>query len=1463
VKILDFGISRATWTMVPRERRMESDVRHLSPEQVQDGTVDARSDLFSFGTVLWELLTGATLFDASSARLALDGVLRGSIPSPRSVNPEVPPYLDDLTMRCLVRDPDRRIASASDLQLELHRIQRMLGAVIGSRALSSYLEDLFPDQGEARDVRQEVSSEGDRLHQPPSEVPRTDSLVDAAAELAEPQNPPAAAVSDPGAFRRGSPPWVVGLAPEPALDATPSGISNLAGIAGVLGTGHHLGDEVEISPLPRFRPRRDSVVLIPASSEEVTARPTQPEREMYEEDVSSTLDFLRNAARSQALTEAEAESEAELPAEDPSVTDLIEPVGDVEEEDTETGERSPPLEQLAATAPPELEPDPATLAEEAEEAEPRSGVELAGEAGAGSPESKIADQSLGEKKRFVAAALLLEGGREMTQEAIALVTDIAYKLDGIVHERSDSQVTVLFGLPAADENDVVAAVRFGLDAREAVAHLVLRPVDERAEATRSAPQVSVRVGIRVGKARMGGLPSREGYVILGNTLSEAAALVHHAQPGEILVSGAATPLATLHYALREVRPLQRHGQSVRCHRVVAPRVPTRRRKSASGAPLIGRDVEIRALRTAWRECLLRGLQRTVLITGEAGIGKSRLLDEFVSGHATDARAVAAAGTPHRRGTPYAVLVDILRGVAGVWSASGPRSHGRLLASLRDTLSEAEPQSFETLELLLGPRTGVVPEIGEGFSRHRVQQAMRNLFNRLATTRPTVVVVEDLQWADRASIECLKFLVEHAGDAAGPILFLMTSRPAEGIAPRNIFEDESASFILLDELDDRDRQRLIIEELGERALPAVVAEVVRRAGGNPFYIRELTRALTELPMSAPAEVPPTVQGVVASRVDRLPAQVKRVLQQAAVIGPTFREGILGKLVGRNPARSLALLRNRGIIVPSLRTAAPVTTGTGLSEQFEREWAFRHVLIQEVVLEALSSSARRALHLRVGEIIVKRLSRGSSDSPAEVARHLELGGQGRFASTFYLRSADDAAAAFASREALELYSSALRLTEGDPEHEYQILAGRERVCAQLGLHGQQAADLAAMRVLCGDNPGRLADLRNREAVHLLRLGDFYRVLATAEEAEAAASRARDELARGEALRLRGEAYARLNDHARATDAVSRALSIFEEQRATPNQVRARIALGRISIRQAKYDQAFEQYGPALELIKQTGDQWHERVLRTDLAVVHYCRGDFGKALDEALYSLKLCEQLGDRAREGDNATVIGIVYLALGMYDLARRYLEDAVQIHRETESQWGEAETLVYAGTLEGAEKRYAIALRSIEGARAIAERISAKYIAVSARNAIAWVLCERNGAGDATRARTEATEAAELARGAGLIVGEIPALSRSARASALLGDLDAARALSRRAVELLDQQRIIESSEEEILYTHFRIISSTGDPSARYFLEQAHNGLMSKMARLESEEWRDAFAARVRLNSALRRDYLRVNSSSP
>ena len=1533
VKVLDFGVSRTAWFMAPRGEHFPWDPRYLSPEQLQGQHPDASSDLFSFGVILWELLAGMPLFQDTSLVNLQQRVLREAIPSPRTLAPEIPAGLEELTMTCLERDPQRRLLGARELQAELHKIQRQLGAVIGSRALSTFLDDLVPERTDTQDARQAPIPAGSSFPGPPRHAPRASSRDDSFEGLFL-DRPGTLFPDEDDELSEATPSPAPALPPtlEPTVTTGPE-TSRLPGTAGVLRTGRPVDGDVSTA-YPRWTDQTgESVVQVLTSDElhtdglvagDITSdlfddevaildlgdyeleedgsiQPGAPDRwdvpdaatdDMLDQWGSPDLDQPQGSPP--PAWQGEAPSRPHSPAPEAQQPEqwhdvradhggVIVPLTthDTPAPPRLEATRAPGLHQAeTADIPrfqvPEQETAPipsdqsATLevtavgaADETREValqaptrDPRevTPVEVDGDTLSEGDTASVPDRpggqedSLPQKKRFIAVYLLMQGPPEALAQAGEMVSDIAYKMEGLLHEQDGGRLVVLFGLPTADELDIVSAVRFALDSREAVEHLP-RPGDEAGE------RLSVRVGIRAGTARNSSRAAwSRGYQLLGNILQVTGELTEQSREGQIMLEGLAARLALGHYLLSQ----EEIGEGRECHRLVGPRPAEGQRQSQPGSLLVGREVEIRAVKSAWRECLLQGQQRCALLVGEAGIGKSRLVDHFLGYFARDVQLLTARATPHRRSAPGAVLVDLLQAATGLGRVSGRGLHSHLSSSLAHLLGDtSEDHTAEALLSLVLHRSGnttagaAAPD--EAMNPIRLQRAMRKLINRIAWDSPVAVIVEDMHWADSTSLDCITALVEGADQAAGPILFLLTSRTEEGPLMQALARADRVTPVLLDELDGPDRLRLIKAGLGPELAgdEAVVEEIARRAGGNPFYIRELTRTLSELDAEGLAQVPATVQRIIAGRVDRLPVQVKVVLQHAAVIGPSFREPVLARFLGRNPARALGSLRGRGIIVPGQLAPTPGADPRGQAEHYEREWTFRNMLLREVIYQDLGPATRRRLHRKVGDILAERAQRGASDPPAEVAYHLELGGQGHQAAKFYLQAADASSATLASPASLQLYGQVLRLSQDDPDLRYAAHAGRERVYRQLGWAAQQAEELQALGDLVGTDQARLADLRNREAAHLLRSGEAYLALAAAEQGEEAASACGDLGARGEALRLKGEAYHRINDHRRAEEAVGQALELFTRQDATQDQVRTLATLGRLSLGQARYDQALEYFVRAQELLEEGGDRWLERILHTFQAVIHTCRGHYPQALGEAFYALKLCEEYGDRAREGDNATVVGIIHLELGMYEQAAGYLEDALTIHRETGSRWSEADTLVYLGMLEASQERYGQAEDHLAAARTIAEEISARSITIAAQNVAAWMLCQRGEPEDGALAAEEGLAAAEGGRLLGLVVSEIPGLSRAARGYAAAGRYPEAMSLSRRAVELLGDQLVIEGPEEEIFFNHYRILDAMGDPSADRWLARARQTLEAKLGRLDNPEWREAYTTRVTLNRAI------------
>jgi tetratricopeptide (TPR) repeat protein len=1057
-------------------------------------------------------------------------------------------------------------------------------------------------------------------------------------------------------------------------------------------------------------------------------------------------------------------------------------------------------------------------------------------------------RTLGEKRRVVAAACLLgDGGAEAKREARRILADIAYKHGAIVHAgepraENITELIALFGMEIAGEDDVAAAMRFSLDALEAL---------------RDA-KIDVKIGVRQGIVTRRHDAGPIGYLLLGDALEEARAMALLAQPGRALLGGDPGRLTRSRYAFREHAPLRRRARRVRVLELLGLRPSEDRELGGSAVargPFFGRTHELRILGDTW-DAAKRGDHRvTCAVVGEPGIGKSRLVAEL-STRVADERPIVirVAAIPGGRDLPYSLVGDLFYVALGLPPARGQGARARCIDRLRGVLGERgvpEREADEvlaTVEHALELRDGAAPvedPAATATLRDRVIAAVATIRGLRRSPRPQLTIIEDLQWADGASKDALRGIVTGV-PPIGAELIVITTRPAAAGEPAEL-PPGVAPIVKLDELGAEDRA-LMAAALVDPASDAA-SEIERRAGGNPLFIEELAHAVRAFGARG---LPETARGVIAARVDRLPRAAKAALQHAAVVGARFRARLLEDLLGKGVYRALRLLEEDGLVVRTLTTA----DGRAALENDEGELSFRHGLIQEVVYDALSGAARKGAHRRIGALLAERHDAGRAESPSAIARHLELGGEDTRAMQFYLRAGRLALAAFDARGAVEAFGKALALgAEAHPDKEREAVSGRAEALFHLGDHAAQAKDLERLERLCADDPRRLADVLNRAAVRHLRLGEFAAAVAATEAAERAAESGGDERTRGESLRIRAEAFERQADFERALEAVTRALEIFRRIGAATEETRAMIGTGRIHLMGSRFEAALTHYAPALERVRNSGDQWLERIVCNNVSVIHLNRGDFAQAMTHAMRSLEICRRFGDRPREGDNASIVGTILLELGRYEEARGWASRGLAIHEETGSRWSKADALVYAAHIETLSGDAGLGMKMLEESIALGKEIGARYVIANAKNQLAFALIRRRGPGDLVRADREAIEAAEIGRSQALVACEIQGRSRSGLARLEAGDALGALAPSLQAVALLDRVRCMEWSEEEILYTHHRILAKLGDATSQGFLARAYAGLMSKLTRIDDPEWRTSFADAVELHRRIRADH--------
>ena len=644
------------------------------------------------------------------------------------------------------------------------------------------------------------------------------------------------------------------------------------------------------------------------------------------------------------------------------------------------------------------------------------------------------------------------------------------RYDGFVEKFVGDAVMAIFGAPVAHEDDPERALDTALDMLDRSAAL------SRRWAGRLGQPVTLHVGIHTGPVVAGSLGAAAGaaYAVTGDTVNTTARLLTAASPGTILVSEATQSLTRHRFAFEPAGELALRGKSepVVVHRLVGVLAEPGSARGLKGlglvAPLVGRTDELDQLVAAFGR-MQGGRAQVVSLVGEAGAGKSRLIAEFL------ARLDAAgklAGTAIRRaacsslGEPtYGVFGALFREAYRVDPADTlDVARQKLAAGLRALGARDEEANAiaPVLSYVLGLEGEAQPRDVEPEQLQRqIVLAARTLVERRLQQESLLILVEDLHWADTASVDLLRHVVDHLADR--PLMVLLSHRPD---ARSPVVTRAALSVIRLAPLSPSDTGALVAGLFGSSvrdSLAQLQDFVATRAGGNPFFVEEIVRSLVSKDVLVrqgdhwvctaaceAVDIPPTLHGLLLSRVDRLPADARRLLQEAAVLGAVFDE---------------ALLRDVAIEPGTCETAIDRLVEADLIQMVGHErtgdrYRFTHALVHEVVYQNLLLSRRTELHERVG----RALERAAGPHPERLADLEALGHHWSHSSDkprgarYLLAAGDWARAVYANDDAIRHYERALRTLGECRACDAEVRVARERLADLLGFTGRRPEALA---------------------------------------------------------------------------------------------------------------------------------------------------------------------------------------------------------------------------------------------------------------------------------------------------------------------------------------------------------------------------------------------------------------------
>ena len=672
----------------------------------------------------------------------------------------------------------------------------------------------------------------------------------------------------------------------------------------------------------------------------------------------------------------------------------------------------------------------------------------------------------------LSARLDPEDLREVMAAYRRAVTEAVRGQGGYVAQYLGDGVLAYFGWPRAHEDDAERAVRTGLAAAEAVAAL-----------RTTAGPLSARVGIATGLVVVGDLvgegEARERCVV-GETPNLAARLQNLAEAGVVVADTTTRRLTGTIFEWADLGEATAKGFSgpVRVWRAVAESAVESRfealRTADPHVPPIGRGEELDLLLRHWRRAL-SGEGQVVLVSGEAGIGKSRLLAALQEELAAEEYVplIWYCSPQHVDSALYPVITRMER-AAGFVSGDGPEAKAAKLAALLAPL-DPKPEEASLIGDLLGlPSAG---HSAQGLSpqqrRERTLAALLRRLEALADRRPVLALAEDTHWADPTTIELLDLMAARV--AALRVLLVVTHRP-EFRAPW----DGLAHKFHLGRLDRRDSATLIkrvASTLGTVALPPeLVEEIVKRTDGVPLFAEELTRAVLEagegaaLPAAASA-VPATLHASLAARLDRFGPAVRRAAQAGAAIGREFAHDLLAA-VAEMPESDL---------VPALRQLedADLVHRRGLPP--EGSYAFRHALLRDAAYGMLLREQRRALHARIAEAIGRLRPEAAESEPELLAWHCARAGQTGPAIGHWRRAGEQSIARYANREAIGHFERALEqvgvLAPGEKRDRLEANLRLAQAVPLIAVHGYGAEAVE----FCASRAKELGDHRPGWAGH----------------------------------------------------------------------------------------------------------------------------------------------------------------------------------------------------------------------------------------------------------------------------------------------------------------------------------------------------------------------------------------------
>ena len=842
-----------------------------------------------------------------------------------------------------------------------------------------------------------------------------------------------------------------------------------------------------------------------------------------------------------------------------------------------------------------------------------------------------------------------ESLRAIMGRYFSTVSRVLQSHGGVVEKFIGDAVMAVFGVPRLHEDDALRAVR-------AAAGILDELDDLNEELERdSGIRIAVRIGVNTGEV-VAGDPASGQTMVTGDAVNVAARLEQAATPGEVLIGAPTFRLTRDAIDAKAIAPLALRGKSqeLEAFRLIAVHPGTLMLSRRLDSPLVGRRHELMLLTESFGRSVRERSCHLFTMLGTAGVGKSRLAAELVDN--SDARVLWGRCLPYGEGITYYPIEEIVREAADLRNDGGPDDPTDKIASLFDGQGGQEGQ---VIAQLLAQACGMC-EVTT--SSEESAWAVRRLFEMLARKGPLVVVIDDLQWAEPTLLDLIEYVADWTQDA--PLLLLCMSRP-ELLDQRPAWAGGklNATSILLEPLTPTETEKLI-ENLMDGGLMDSEAKtlIAATAEGNPLFAEEMTAMLLEEGLLrrtsdgwvasgdlSSVSVPPSIQALLAARLEQLPEEERDIIESASVIGKIFWKKALVDLSADSAAvsRGLMSLMRKELIRPDRSNFVD-----------DDAFSFRHILTRDAAYDSMPKESRSRQHERFALWLAEKVAASAGDHDEILGHHLER----------------------AYRLGCELGPVDARGREmADRASVHLVAAGR-----RASVRGDIPASVALLKRAASLSRARRVDILPDLAEAMMDGGELEGVAALLDEtialAQAAGNRAAEMRAKVSRWELRGR-----TDPDVTLDFIERrhheALGVFEELGDAAGQGRCWHLLGWYKVWAARPDEAADAFERSAAWAREAGDFRTENLALSSIPFNLM----FGPASPEE--TISRCDELMKdfSERPGLRADALRARGSALGMLGLhseARRSIAEGRSALQELGQKLGLAATSMIAGTVE-------------------------------------------------------------------------------------------------------------------------------------------------------------------------------------